>query len=117
MVFDYPFSDKDMKPPQYWEASATNLFYVVNYVHDVSYKYGFDEASGNFQVNNLNKGGKGSDSVIANSQDGGGMNNANFATPPDGSSGIMNMYLFDQAAPMQRDGSFDNIIVVFFILI
>ena len=35
--------------------SVTNLFYWNNIVHDITYKYGFDEASGNFQVNNYGK--------------------------------------------------------------
>jgi extracellular elastinolytic metalloproteinase len=37
------------------------------------------------------------------------MNNANFATPPDGQSGTMNMYKFDLTNP-NRDGSLDNVI-------
>lgn len=35
--------------------------------------------------------------------------NADFATPPDGQSGIMNMYLFD-ITDIHRDGSLDSII-------
>lgn len=49
-------------------------------MHDVFYKYGFDEKSGNFQMDNFGRGGKGDDAVIANAQDGAGTNNANFAT-------------------------------------
>ncbi len=49
-------------------------------MHDLFYKYGFNEESGNFQENNLGRGGKGNDAVIANAQDGAGYNNANFAT-------------------------------------
>lgn len=74
--------------------ALTNLFYWNNIVHDLSYQYGFDEASGNFQANNLGRGGLGNDYVFADAQDGSGSDNANFATPPDGSSPRMQMFLF-----------------------
>ena len=75
--------------------ALTNLFYWNNISHDISYQYGFNEASGNFQANNLGRGGVGNDYVFADAQDGSGSNNANFATPPDGSSPRMQMFLFD----------------------
>ncbi len=75
--------------------AITNLFYWTNIMHDVSYQYGFDEISGNFQVNNLGRGGAGSDDLIALAQSGTGTNNANFSTPPDGFRPRMRMYLFD----------------------
>ncbi|MEP6794597.1 MAG: M36 family metallopeptidase, partial [Saprospiraceae bacterium] len=72
----------------------TNLFYWNNIMHDVTYQYGFNEVSGNFQNNNLGRGGAGADYVKAEAQDGGGTNNANFSTPVDGTSGRMQMYLW-----------------------
>jgi hypothetical protein len=78
-------SDFSLEPANYSEASAVQLFYSNNMIHDLLYAYGFDEQSGNFQANNFNKGGEGNDGVIANTQDGSGTNNANFMTPPDGS--------------------------------
>ena len=75
-------------------AAITNLFYWNNIVHDLTYQYGFTEASGNFQADNLSRGGAGNDYVRAEAQDGGGTNNANFGTPPDGTSGRMQMYLW-----------------------
>jgi len=94
--FDFPF-DLNMEPSAYVEAATTNLFYMNNILHDVLYQYGFDEESGNFQENNYGNGGNGSDSVNAEAQDGGGTNNANFGTPPDGSNPRMQMYLWDSA--------------------
>ena len=44
------------------------------------------EAVGNFQINNYGNGGAGNDSVNAEAQDGEGTDNANFGTPPDGTS-------------------------------
>ena len=75
--------------------AITNLFYWNNIMHDISYQYGFDELSGNFQKNNLSRGGVGNDYVLADAQDGSGTNNANFATPKDGSSPRMQMFLWN----------------------
>ncbi|MEP6465654.1 MAG: M36 family metallopeptidase [Parafilimonas sp.] len=75
--------------------ALTNLFYWNNIMHDVSYQYGFDEVSGNFQANNLGRGGAGNDYVFADGQDGSGTNNANFSTPSDGGNPRMQMFLFD----------------------
>ncbi len=91
--FDFPFNTND-EPNTYAKAALTNLFYVNNMVHDVLYGFGFNEKSGSFQVNNYGKGGIGNDAVLAEAQDGSGSNNANFATPSDGSSGRMQMYLW-----------------------
>jgi hypothetical protein len=43
---------------------------------------------------NFGLGGKDRDAVNAEAQDGGGTDNANFATPPDGSNPRMQMYLW-----------------------
>jgi extracellular elastinolytic metalloproteinase len=88
------------------DAAIVNNFYLSNMVHDITYEYGFDEVSGNFQANNFGKGGAGNDYVVINNH-ASGKNNANFATPPDGQNPVMNMYLWDRTSP-QRDGSLDN---------
>ncbi|RZL07626.1 MAG: hypothetical protein EOO62_16770, partial [Hymenobacter sp.] len=80
-------------------AAVTNLFYWNNLMHDVMYQYGFTEATGNFQADNIGRGGTGGDYVRAEAQDGGGTNNANFSTPPDGTGGRMQMYLFTGVTP------------------
>ncbi|KAI9338247.1 Fungalysin metallopeptidase-domain-containing protein [Obelidium mucronatum] len=92
------------------DAATTNLFYVANSMHDIFYNYGFTEAAGNFQIVNNGKGGVDNDPVIANSQDGSGVNNANFASPPDGQVGIMRMFTFTTTTP-NRDGSLENDVV------
>ncbi|RMG76421.1 MAG: DUF11 domain-containing protein [Bacteroidetes bacterium] len=96
--FDFPL-DLTQDPSTYTDAAITNLFYWNNYIHDVMYHYGFDEVSGNFQVDNLGKGGIGNDAVMAEAQDGGGTNNANFLTLPDGVPGRMQMYLWSSNQP------------------
>ena len=80
-------------------AIVTNLFYWNNIVHDLAYGYGFDEAAGNFQVNNYGKGGLGNDDVRAEAQDGSGRNNANFGTPVDGQRPRMQMFEWRSSAP------------------
>ncbi|MEZ4875409.1 MAG: M36 family metallopeptidase [Flavobacteriaceae bacterium] len=69
-------------------------------MHDITYQYGFDEASGNFQQNNYGNGGTANDYVLADAQDGSGINNANFGTPVDGSRPRMQMFLWDPAPPI-----------------
>lgn len=101
---------KVIPPESYLNVSITQLFYTVNMLHDLSYRYGFDEAAGNFQQRNFGKKGLGNDAVIANAQDGSGMNNANFATPPDGRNGRMRMYAWDGQIPI-RDGDLEAGIV------
>ena len=68
------------------------------------YQYGFDEPAGNFQANNLGRGGAGNDFVFGDAQDGNftgaNQNNANFSTPADGGSGRMQMYLWDTAVTL-----------------
>ncbi len=93
LVFDFPLN-LNQQPQGYEDAAITNLFFWNNIIHDVLYEYGFDEASGNFQENNYGNGGQGGDYVRAEAQDGGGTNNANFATPPDGQRPRMQMYLW-----------------------
>lgn len=93
LIFDYSLPS-GVAPSGYLDASTTNLFYWNNLIHDVFYQYGFDEVSGNFQENNYGKGGQQGDFVFADAQDGSGLNNANFSTPPDGNSGRMQMFLW-----------------------
>ncbi len=74
--------------------AVQNLFYLNNVLHDRLYGYGFVEGAGNFQEDNFGNGGRGGDSVNAEAQDGGGTDNANFATPRDGRNPRMQMYLW-----------------------
>lgn len=93
------------------KAAQANLFYWVNRYHDILYHFGFNEAAGNFQTDNFGLGGAGDDAVVADAQDGSGTNNANFTTPPDGSPGRMQMYLWTTATPA-LDSDFDQGIII-----
>ncbi len=104
-VFDYAFN-ANKEPANSMKAAIVNLFYWNNLMHDVYYRMGFTEAAGNFQESNtFSTGTRGSvidnlplDEVLAQAQDGGGTNNANFLTLPDGVSGQMQMYLWTPAS-------------------
>lgn len=119
-TFSAAFDLNARDPSQYSAASAVQLFYTCNKLHDLYVPMGFNAKAGNFEFNNTDTGAKGNqrgnsagqgDRVILNTQDSTGMNNANFQSPPDGQSPRMNMFLWDRA-PELRDGSFDASIVI-----
>ncbi|KZV80907.1 hypothetical protein EXIGLDRAFT_732102 [Exidia glandulosa HHB12029] len=95
------------------DAARTNAFYILNTVHDISYRYGFTESAFNFQNDNFGKGGKGGDRVTVSVQDSAdfGTYNADFSVTPDGTSGHMRMFLWD-ITTIRRDGALENDIVV-----
>ena len=104
----YPCSWNPNKPFS-WRANraqnATQVFFYVNQWHDHLAKapIGFTEAAGNFQKINHTHRGKGGDPVRSQTDDGANtdhglpdgnhVDNANMATPPDGKSPRMQMYL------------------------
>lgn len=103
--FDHPIPTYDATPAVYRDAAVDNLFFWNNVMHDVTQRYGFDEEAGNFQTTNYTGEGEGGDQVLAEAQDGTytapstspPVLNANFATPPEGQSGRMQMYLWVDA--------------------
>ena len=92
-VFNFPFVVNETAGNKM--AAITNLFYMNNKIHDVFYRLGFTETAKNFQAFNFGKGGLQNDYVQAEAQDGGGTDNANFSTPPDGFRPRMQMYLWN----------------------
>ena len=101
-----PLGSDAPSDPNYQNGVVTNLFYWTNVYHDRLYLLGFTEAAGNFQNDNFSRGGAANDAVSAQAQDFSGTNNANFSTPPDGTPGKMQMYIFNRPTPF-RDGSLD----------
>ena len=82
-------------------AAVVNLFYQNNILHDVLNGHGFTQEFGNFEDD---------DPVLAEAQDAGDMNNANFASEDDDTSPRMQMYLWDlgnSPGDPRRDGSLD----------
>ena len=98
--FDFPFNSSD--------SAETALFFALNFAHDFFYDLGFDEAAGNFQVDNFNRGGSGGDPVQGNAR-ALGRNNANYVHAADGSSPRINMFLWDSTGCWPEDVDFDGI--------
>ena len=97
-VFDYDSpADEDPSTARAVGQAIVNLFYMNNWLHDWWYNHGFDEAAGNAQASNYGRTDPAleGDQILAQGQDGSGRNNANMATPSDGSSPVMQQYLFD----------------------
>lgn len=114
LLFDFPWTDLE-NPENSEEAAVTNLFFMNNFLHDFTYAYGFDESAGNFQANNYEENPNGgNDHVRAEAHDGrqihydslvdddeetddeDHINNANFATPSDGVSPRMQMFVWNR---------------------
>lgn len=95
-TFDYKYN---VNEPEYSvnnrKAAIVNLFLMNNYLHDDYYGHGFDEASGNAQMVNFDRGGVEGDALNVEVQDNSGFNNANMSTPADGASPRMQMYLWE----------------------
>ncbi len=79
--------------------AVQNTFFHINKIHDVLWRLGFDEAAGNFQLNNFGRGGLGGDAVVVRARLRGFFNNANMATPPDGEAPLMNLGIFEGPLP------------------
>ncbi|KAI9599471.1 Fungalysin metallopeptidase-domain-containing protein [Syncephalis fuscata] len=92
-TFDYSL-DLAQPPEASANASVTNLFYVINSLHDIFYVYGFDEIAGN-------------DPVIAMTLDDTETNNSAFIPAPEGESPELHIYRYDSTGP-RRDATFDN---------
>ncbi len=108
--FNFPYTQATGTAAANRNAAITNIFYWNNVMHNILWKFGFDEPGGNFQKDNMTRGGAGNDFVFADAQDGSGTNNANFSTPPDGLSPRMQMFIFSNAGSpaYQPDSDFDN---------
>ncbi|MEK6805864.1 MAG: M36 family metallopeptidase [Pseudomonadota bacterium] len=123
-VFDYPLvADMDPTSDEGRKAAAVTLFFVNNWLHDLYYDAGFNEESGVGQTSNYGRGGEEGDAVLGEGQDWSGRNNANMATPADGSAPTMQMFLFDSpdslpgailvgpSSPGDYDGTLDPLII------
>ncbi len=89
------------------DAAITNVFYLINRIHDILYTYGFDEAAGNFQTNNFGNGGAGNDAVVALVQDNTETCNASMSFPVDGMAPNMTVYVCND-----HDVAYDGPVII-----
>jgi extracellular elastinolytic metalloproteinase len=96
--------DLTQSPDVYQNAAMTNYFYWNNWIHDVLAYHGFTESAGNFQTRNYTGAAGANDQVNADWADGLNaavptLDNANFATYPDGQASRMQMFRFSASQP------------------
>jgi extracellular elastinolytic metalloproteinase len=98
----------DPDDPQGDDQKVLNIFYFNCVMHDYFYLLGFRERDGNFQRDNLGRGGLGSDRVDARSFSGEVRGTATMATNVDGRTPTMKMGL---VASTGRHTAFDSSVV------
>jgi len=84
-------------------------FYWANVFHDRLYALGFDEAAGNFQEQNFDRGGHEADRMrieVWNGSSVGKYNQANITVQSDGTHPRMQLYLWDRSGA-NRDSALD----------
>ena len=111
-VFDFPYTGSyraGQGAQTDRSAAVVNAFYWTNAVHDWLYRLGFDEASGNFQLDNYGRGGTGGDRVVMEVHDGALGGATRFTAGPDGVPGRLELGLH---ATSLGDAAFDGDLLV-----
>jgi hypothetical protein len=113
-TFDYIYNHaKSSIDPTNLQASLVGMFFHVNWLHDRWYDAGFDEASGNAQMDKFGLGGVDGDPVLAEGADFSGNDNANMSTPANGSSPRMQMFTFNGPNPLPSRTSNHEALITF----
>ena len=108
-------------PSNYADSASTNLFFWMNQAHDLFYTLGFNEAAGNYQKENGNKGGVGGDAIYGYSHFGSqaiglaATDNAFYTAQSlsDGSQAMVAMYLGQSPSlGLFADGAYDSQVIV-----
>jgi extracellular elastinolytic metalloproteinase len=98
----------DPADPNGDEQKVLNIFYLNCYMHDYFYLLGFREADGNFQIDNLGRGGVPADRVDARSFPMPIDGTATMASAADGKTPLMSMGLVEvEGDPPERHTAFD----------
>ncbi len=110
-VFDFAFTDaynltNDPAPDA--DAALANAFYWTNVAHDWLYQLGFDEAAGNFQLDNFGRGAAGGDEVRVDIHES-VSTLARITVAPDGIAARIDLGL---NAGVRRDSAFDADIIL-----
>jgi len=110
-VFDFAFTDafnlaNDPAPDA--DAALANAFYWTNIAHDWLYPLGFDEAAGNFQLDNFGRGAAGGDEVRVDIHES-VSTLARITVAPDGIAARIDLGL---SAGVRRDSAFDADVIL-----
>ncbi len=111
-IFDYSYNPAPGNPPpgddpslaSYRFGEVVQMFFWSNRYHDRLYELGFTEGARNYQRDNFGRGGLANDPMIVEGQDFSGTSNANFTAAPDGTSGRVQMFIFNGADPDRSSG-------------
>jgi len=115
-VFDFPFGDGTTAedPTDFPAAAITNAFYFTNFAHDYFYDLGFDEAAGNYQVDNFGLGGTGGDPIFVEVHDANSENSAGFTRAPEGLPGRLQLGIFTILTGSEdaRDAAYEAQVII-----
>ncbi|TMQ08956.1 MAG: hypothetical protein E6J90_38940, partial [Deltaproteobacteria bacterium] len=91
------FTQSAIGSQQQQMVGITQLFYLINWLHDFWYDAGFTEPTGNAQDSNFGRGGEDRDAINGEAQDNApaSRNNANMSTPADGLPPRMQVFIWD----------------------
>lgn len=118
--FQFPLEfGAEVSPTQFREAASANLFYWINRAHDLFYAVGFDEAAGNYQQDNFDRGGVGGDPMYVYTQFGSqalgqaSLNSAFYSTRSrvDGATSMVAMFL-TSAPGRWADGAYASDVIL-----
>ena len=115
-IFDFPFGDGTTSedPLDFPAAAISNAFYFTNFAHNYFYDLGFNEAAGNYQVDNFGRGGIGGDPIFVEVHDASTVNNAGFTRAPEGLPGRLQLGIFTILTGPQdaRDAAYDAQVIL-----
>ena len=89
------------------DAAIINVFYWNNIIHDITYKYGFDEMSNNFQIRNYYSSGPNNDDLETRIQSGQSCN-AFYVSGEGGTRGPITILSICDG----KDASFDTTVII-----
>ena len=106
LVFVFPYASNASLEDN-TNAAITNAYYVGNKVHDILYHYGYNEASGNYQLNNYGNGGSGGDPMLVEIQESDNCG-SDFTRTAEGFPSSVNLSVCDGV----RDAGFSNVTII-----
>jgi|GEM_PF-3023866 len=92
LAFNWQYDPNKPLSHESRRASAVNIFYLYNQLHDFFYDFGFDENAGNAQRDNYGRGGEQGDQLNVFVMESSKFNNASAQTLSDGNSPTILMH-------------------------